>query len=395
MKYLMLVGDGMADIPIESLDNKTPLEYAKTPNMDAVAAMGRMGMVKTVPDGMPPGSDVANMSLMGYNPSLYYSGRAPIEAASMGIPLNSNDTAFRCNLVNITNGQMSDYSSGHIETSDSTAIIRELQKLNTGKINFYPGVSYRHLLVIRDFPEGRLECTPPHDISGKPVAAHLPKGSGNEILERLADDAREILSGSQVNKQRIDKKKTPATDIWLWGQGKARKFPTLQERFGLSGSVISAVDLVRGLGKLAGLEIKIVKGATGYLGTNYSGKMDAAEESLKTRDFAFVHIEAPDETSHEGILSKKIQAIEEFDSFVVSRGLSMCRENPELRIIILPDHPTLISTKTHDGSPVPFAVCGSGIATAGNTSYSEKTAAGTKVFTGEKMFSMFIKGDFS
>jgi 2,3-bisphosphoglycerate-independent phosphoglycerate mutase len=395
MKYLMLVGDGMADIPVESLGGKTPLEHSKTPAMDSVAAKGRIGMVKTVPDGLPPGSDVANMSLMGYDPVMYYSGRAPIEAASMGIALDKNDTAFRCNLVNIKDGLMSDYSSGHIETDDSTKIIKELRNLDTDKIRFYSGVSYRHLLVIRDFPEGRLECTPPHDISGKQIAGYLPKGSGNELLERLANDAREILSKSLVNKQRIEHDKKPATDIWLWGQGKAKSFPTMQKRFGISGAVISAVDLVRGLGKLAGLSVKIVDGATGYLGTNYKGKIKAAAEALKAGDFAFVHIEAPDETSHEGDLSKKIRAIEEFDSLVVAEGLSMCASDPNLRLIVLPDHPTLISTKTHDASPVPFAVCGSGITPGKILSYCEKNAAGSKVYTGEQMFSEFIKGNFA
>jgi len=394
MKYLMLVGDGMADEPLAELNGMTPLEYAHTPAMDSVASRGRVGLVRTVPDGMPPGSDVANMSLLGYDPAAYYSGRAPIEAASMGVEMGGNDTAFRCNLVNIKDGLMADYSAGHIESADAVRLVTELQQLNSDTVRFYPGVSYRHLLIISGFPAGALECTPPHDITGRPIDSYLPKGAGSTMLMELANKACNILKDSPVNRERIAHGKTPATNIWLWGQGKAVVFPTLHDRFGLSGSVISAVDLVRGLGKLAGLAVRKVEGATGYLGTNYAGKMQAARDALRREDFAFVHVEAPDETSHEGSLAKKLQAIEEFDAHVAAEGLKMCGEIADLRLMILPDHPTLLSTKTHDASPVPFAVCGAGIRPAGVQIYSEKSAQGATMYTGTTLFEEFINGDF-
>jgi 2,3-bisphosphoglycerate-independent phosphoglycerate mutase len=395
MKYAILVGDGMADFPLPQLDNRTPLEYAQTPNMDAVAKAGRVGLVKTVPDGIAPGSDVANMSLMGYDPAAYYSGRAPIEAASMGIKLKKTDVAFRCNLVTLNCGLMGDYSAGHIETSDAHEIIAALQaELGTSTVKFYPGVSYRHISVIADFPTGKLDSTPPHDISGKEYTGHLPVGAGQDIVRRLMEEARPVLASSPVNKRREAQGKKPATDIWLWGQGKAVALPTMRERFSITGSVISAVDLVRGIGVLAGLNVRIVPGATGYLGTNYAGKVAAAHTALAGEDFVFVHIEAPDETSHEGSLEKKIQAIEEFDTNIVGEVLKMRDEFKDLRIMVLPDHATPIPLKTHHAAPVPFAVCGAGVDKDGSVSYCEKSAVGKFMYTGVTLFETFIKGKF-
>lgn len=395
MKYIILVGDGMADFPIPELDNRTPLEYARTPNMDAVAKAGRVGLVKTVPDGIPPGSDVANMSLMGYDPVKYYSGRAPIEAASMGIALDKTDVAFRCNLVTLKCGLMEDYSSGHIETPDAHEIIAALQKeLGAPAVTFHPGVSYRHLTVISNFPGGKLDCTPPHDISGKAYGEHLPSGCGQDIVRRLMEDARPVLASSSVNKRREAQGKKPATDIWLWGQGKAVVLPTMKERFAISGSVVSAVDLVRGIGVLAGLNVRIVPGATGYLGTNYAGKVAAARAALAKEDFVFVHVEAPDETSHEGDRNKKLQAIEEFDKNVVGEVLNFRQAFPDLRIMVLPDHATPLLLKTHHAAPVPFAVCGEGVDKDGSISYCEKSAEGKKMYTGVTLFETFIKGKF-
>lgn len=395
MKYALLVGDGMADFPLPQLDNRTPLEYAKTPNMDAVAKTGRVGLVKTIPDGIAPGSDVANMSLLGYDPAKYYSGRAPIEAASMGIVLKDADVAFRCNLVTLSCGLMCDYSAGHIETVDAHGIVAELQAaLGTETMRFYPGVSYRHLTVITDFPQGKLDCAPPHDITGKAFTDHLPSGAGQDILRRLMEEARPVLASSPVNKRREAQGKRPATDIWLWGQGKAVALPTMKERYSITGSVISAVDLVRGIGVLAGLNVRIVEGATGYLGTNYAGKAAAAREALAKEDFVFVHVEAPDETSHEGSVEKKIKAIEEFDKNIVGKVLKMRDEFRDLRILVLPDHATPISLKTHHAAPVPFAVCGAGVSPDGSVSYCEKSAQGKKMYTGVTLFETFIKGSF-
>ena len=394
-KYAILVGDGMADFPIDELGGETPLERASTPNMDKVAASGRVGLLATIPDGYTPGSDVGNMSLMGYDPRSYFTGRAPIEAASMGIPLGKDDVAFRCNLVTIDNGVMKDYSAGHISTPVARKVIGALREaLETDEVRFFPGVGYRHIMTIKN-TGANLVCTPPHDITGRPVDGYLPGGSGgrDRILsimlrahEVVAKAANEINSGGGDDK-------CLATDIWLWGQGPAVTFPTLQERYGLTGSVISAVDLVRGLGKLSGLNIRIVEGATGYLGTNYAGKVSAAVNALESgEDFVFLHVEAPDETSHEGELGKKLQAIEEFDKNVVGEILKYQSKNPNLRIAVTPDHVTALSTRTHDASPVPFCMCGPGIRVDGADRYSERSAQGGVPVGGAEFFDAFING---
>jgi 2,3-bisphosphoglycerate-independent phosphoglycerate mutase len=392
MKYAMLIGDGMADWPVPELGNRTPLECARTPNMDFIARQGVVGLVTTVPGGMSPGSDVANLSLLGYDPMSYYSGRAPIEAASLGVSLAPHDTAFRCNLVSIENDTMIDYSAGHIATADAQCIIRELQKhCSSDTIRFYPGVSYRHLLVVEDFPAG-LVSTPPHDITGRPIASYLPQGEGAQTLLDLMDRAREVLADSEVNKRRRAEGKRPVTDIWLWGQGRALSLPSMAQRYGITGSVISAVDLVRGLGVLAGLHVRIVEGATGYLGTNYAGKVAAAREALEEQDFVYVHVEAPDETGHEGDLKKKIQAIEEFDTHIVGAMLAYQRERGDLRIIVTPDHATPVAIKTHSAEAIPFTLCGPGVAPGKHDAYSEIAASHcTPSITGPELFDRFIK----
>ncbi len=394
MKYAFLVGDGMADEPIAELGGRTPLEAAHIPNMDRVAALGRVGRVKTVPDGLPPGSDVANLSLLGYDAAAVFQGRGPIEAASIGVELNADDTAFRCNLVTLRDGLMNDYSAGHITTEESRPLILEIQAaLGTDKVRFVPGVSYRHLAIFKNFPAG-LDCTPPHDISGRPWEPHKPEGPGREMVLELMDKARRVLAASEMNRRRIAAGKKPATDIWLWGQGRAMKLATLRERYGLSGSVISAVDLVRGLGVLAGLKVRLVPGATGYLGTNYAGKVAAAKDALAAEDFVYLHVEAPDETGHEGDVGKKIQAIEEFDKNIVGEILAWAAERTDVRILVAPDHATPIATKTHDGKPVPYAVCGSGVSAGGIRIYSERAAADCPVIPAVELFQRFIKGSW-
>jgi len=390
VKYLILVGDGMADDPQSALGGKTPLEAAATLNMDRVAARGRVGRLLTVPPGLPPGSDVANLSLMGYDAAENYQGRGPIEAASIGVALDPDDTAFRCNLVTLADGLMADYSAGHITTEESRPILLELQAaLGTDRIRFVPGVSYRHLTIIRDFPKG-LDCTPPHDISGQPWLPHLPKGPGQDVIIDLMEKARPVLASSEINRKR----KTPATDIWPWGQGRAMKLRTLGQRFGLTGSVISAVDLVRGLGVLAGLKVRLVPGATGYLGTNYAGKIAAAKEALAAEDFIYLHVEAPDETSHEGDLRKKMRAIEEFDRNIVGEMLAWAENVPDVRILVTPDHATKLATKTHAGDPIPFTVCGPGVARDGGSIYSERAAEKAPVDRPVELFERFIRGSW-
>lgn len=392
---MLLVGDGMADFPIAELGNKTPLEYAATPAMDSLAYNGYCGSVRTIPDSLAPGSDVANLSLMGYDPAQFYGGRAPIEAVSMGVALQPGDVAFRCNLVALANDLMEDYSCGHIETVDAHAIIAELKAvLDNDDVSFYPGVSYRHLMVMKNGPSQGLCSTPPHDITGKQWRDFLPTGTSAERIISLMDNAREVLKGSVTNKLRREKGKKEVTDIWLWGQGSSIVLPTIAKRFGLRGSVISAVDLIHGIGMLAGLTSLHVAGATGYLNTNYAGKVATAQAALGDEDFVFLHVEAPDEVSHEGSLQKKIQAIEEFDSKVVAEMARFARDLPAARILIAPDHATPLSLKTHHRMSIPFAVRGTGIAASKTPSFCESSAPISPLFTGESLFSTFITGDF-
>jgi 2,3-bisphosphoglycerate-independent phosphoglycerate mutase len=391
MKYAFLVGDGMADRPIPELGGRTPLEYAATPNMDRVVARGRLGRIQTVPAGLPPGSDVANMSLLGYDAAANFQGRGPIEAASLGIALRPGDTAFRCNLVTLREGLMADYSAGHIGTEESQPIIRDLEAaLGSPAVRFHPGVSYRHLAVLAGFPQG-LECTPPHDISGRPWEPHLPKGPGRETVLNLMERARTVLAGHAVNRARSAAGKAAATDIWLWGQGRALTLATLKDRYGLTGSVISAVDLVRGLGVLAGLKVRLVEGATGYLGTNYAGKVAAARAALAEEDFVYLHVEAPDEMGHEGRVDKKVQAIEEFDRSVVGEILAWAEKAGDVRVIVATDHETPVAIKTHAGGPVPYAVCGPGVAPGGARAFNESAAAGLPVETPAAVFDRLIR----
>ena len=348
MKYIILLGDGMADWSIDELGGKTPLEYASTPNMDIIAG-GTKGMVKTVPDGMHPGSDVANMSVLGYNPKKYYTGRAPLEAVSQNIELKPEDVAYRCNFVNIEDGIMKDFSAGHIPTEKARELIKILnENLDFEGIEFYPGVSYRNLMIWR---AGKTDnTTPPHDISDKQIEPYLPKGGASQLLKEIMNRARKLLKDNTIWKD--------ANAIWLWGEGKAPSMPSFKEKFNKMGCMISAVDLMVGLGKLGGLHIPKIEGLTGFLDTNFSGKVDAAYGFLKDGgDFVYLHVEATDETGHMGDVNKKIEAIELFDKKVVGEVIKFSEELPDkLKIAVLPDHPTPIKIKTHTAEPVPFAV---------------------------------------
>jgi 2,3-bisphosphoglycerate-independent phosphoglycerate mutase len=331
--------------------------------MDLMASGGRIGRVLTIPSELPPGSDVANMSIMGYDPGKYYSGRAVFEAASMGVSLKPTDVAFRCNLVTLESpGEdaiMKDYSADHITSEEAKEIIDSLEDALGGEeFHFYPGVSYRHL-VVWEGGTAAVETTPPHDISGEVVESFLPKGAGAEKLKALQKASQRILADHPINQERVSDAKQPATSIWLWGQGHALTIPSLKDRYGLDGAVISAVDLVKGLGILAGLQVINVPGATGYLDTNFPGKADYALEALKGLDFVFLHVEAPDEAAHRGKLNEKIKAIEDFDSLVVKRILEGCKEFDDYRILVLPDHATPLEVRTHVSVPVPFAIYGS------------------------------------
>lgn len=362
MKYIVLLGDGMPDEGIESLGGKTPLEFARTPMMDFMAKRGRLGVARTIPEGYPPGSDVANLSVFGYDPRVCYTGRSPLEAASMGVALGPDDVAFRLNLVNLARRDgttvMGDYSSGHISTEEGRELLATLgRELGNAEFEFHPGVSYRHLLVWRHGKE-KLQLTPPHDITGRCIDDYLPKGDGAGVLLDLMQRSQAILEGHPLHRKRREAGLTPANFIWLWGQGKAPRMETYREKFGLTGAVISAVDLVRGIGVYAGLEVVKVPGATGYLDTNYEGKVEAALSALERTDFVYLHVEAPDESSHSGSIENKIRAIEDFDAKVVGPILEGMKKFGSYRILCTPDHPTPLRLMTHTAEPVPFIIYG-------------------------------------
>lgn len=372
MKFVVILGDGMADLPLAALQGKTPLQWAKTPHMDRIARLGRNGLASTVPEGFPPGSDVANLSVAGYEPQKYYTGRAPLEAAAMSVPLAEGDIAFRCNFVTIEDGIMRDYSAGHITSEEGRELIEALKPLMPGQ-RLYAGVSYRNLLVLK--AGARAICTPPHDISDQPVRGHLPRGEEASRLLELMDAAQPILARHPVNLKRMAEGKKPANAIWLWGQGPAPAMPGFPELYGMRGAMISAVDLLKGIGVYAGLEVINVPGATGTLDTNYEGKVQAALEALQRLDFVYLHIEAPDEAGHEGDLEQKIRAIEIFDQMAVGpmiEGLKSSGE--EWRVLLMPDHATPISIKTHSSDPVPFAIMGDGIEADNVQTFDEQSA---------------------
>jgi len=387
MKYLVLLGDGMADEPVAELGGKTPLEYAKTPNMDLLATKGELGLVETVPPGFHPGSDVANLTVFGYDTSRCYTGRSPLEAASMRVELGPNDVAFRLNLVDIVYNYgklyMADFAAGHISTAEALEIITTLQdELGDDNFEFHPGVSYRHLLVWRNGKD-QIEFIPPHDIIDQSIEDKMPKGDGADELIDLMNSAQMLLINHPVNLRRRAEGKALANSIWLWGHGRAPQMETYQQKFGLSGAVISAVDLIKGIGVYAGLDIVEVPGATGYLDTNYTGKAEAAIETLKTHDFVYVHVEAPDEAGHLGDLQEKIKAIECFDEQVVGVVLKNIDQLGSWRMLVMPDHPTPVALRTHTPDAVPYILCTSDdmldSAAAEGRTYNEKSALATGV----------------
>lgn len=357
MKVVVLVGDGMGDYPVPELGNRTILQAAQIPHMRRIAAAGKVARIQTVPPELPPGSDVANLSLLGYNPAAYYSGRAPIEAAGAGISLGPRDVAYRCNLVTVENGAMKDYSAGHISTTEAHELISAIQqKLGGPGLHFHGGVSYRHLLVWERGPT-QLATHPPHEIADKPVDPYLPEGQRQDEVRRLMEDSKAILRDHPVNRARRDAGKNPATQIWLWGHGNALQLPSYADRFGRSGIVVSAVDLVRGLGILAGLRAPRIPGATGFLDTNCENKVAAALDALREGNFAYVHVEAPDECGHMGRADLKQQAIEMFDARIVAPiWREMEARGEPYRLIVAMDHRTPVSKKGHTREPVPIAI---------------------------------------
>lgn len=386
LKYLIVLADGMADYPVPELNGKTPLQVSNKPNMDRLAQQGEVGLVRNVPPGMPPGSDVANLAVMGYDPRRYYTGRSPLEAISIGVEMAPADVSFRCNLVTLSNAPaveeriMADYSAGEITTSEAEVLIKDLAKaLNSNAITFYPGISYRHLMVWRNGPS-KCNLTPPHDISDRPIGAYLPRGESSEILLDLMKQSWTILENHPVNQRRKDAGLHPANSIWFWGEGRKPNISSFTEKYGLKGSVISAVDLAKGLGIAAGLKVIDVPGATGNIHTNFRGKAVAALEAFKAGDdFVYLHIEAPDEAGHQGDLQTKIKAIERIDAEVLEVILSkLPKIATDFKVMLLPDHPTPLSLKTHVADPVPFVIY-----QAGKNSVQSSTAVFDEVAAGK------------
>jgi len=363
MKYVVIIGDGMADRPMDETGGLTVLQKAATPNMDWLARKGEIGMVRTIPSGFPPGSDVANLSIMGYDPARYYTGRAPLEAASMGIELQDDDVAYRCNLVTLALNSdsscatMQDYSSGHITSEEGRELISALNKeLKSEEVVFYPGVSYRHLMIWRR-GSVKATCTPPHDILDRPVAEYLPSGEGSPFLRYLMERSVAIMQRHPVNNRRRAAGKRLANSIWLWGQGKKPSVPKYYEKYGITGALISAVDLTKGLGVCAGLKIINVPGATGWIDTNYKGKAEYALNALDNADFVYIHVEAPDEAGHSGNLQYKLKAIEDLDALLIGPVLNGMKDRfGAFRLLLMPDHATPIKERTHTSEPVPFVV---------------------------------------
>jgi len=385
-KFVILIGDGMSDWPVPALGGKTPLEAARKPNLDSMASEGAVGMVQVVPVEMYPGSDVSNLSILGYDPREVYTGRSPLEAASMGVELGEDDVAVRCNVVCLkhsgADSEMEDFSAGHIGTKEAAELLASLQALVDGKgVRFHPGVSYRHLMV---WPGGNdaVVTTPPHDIHGKKITEYLPKGDGAELLLELMEISRELFSDHTVNWKRVEAGKLPANSIWLWGQGKAPKMSPFPERYGLSGSVVAAVDLIKGIGSYAGLRVVNVPGATGYTDTNFRGKGEVALRELAERDFVLIHVEAPDEAGHNGDAEEKVRAIERIDAEIVGPLLTSARNEGDLRMLVLPDHPTPVAIRTHSQEPVPFVFYPTpeGLSSFAGKRYTEADAKATGQF---------------
>ncbi len=402
MKYVVIIGDGMADRPLKELGGESPLQKAFKPNMDRLVCKGIIGKVRTIPKGLHSGSDIANLNILGYNPLEFYSGRAPLEAASIGIILKKDDVAYRCNLVTLkfnkdkTKAFMEDYSGGHITTEEAKELVNEVNReIGTEQIRIYPGVSYRHIMV---WSAGSLdiECIPPHDITDKDIADYLPVGEGEDVLRGIMLRSTDILEGHPINRERLKRGDKPANSIWLWGQGKKLSLPTFRQKYSLDGALVSAVDLMKGIGIYAGFEILAVPGITGYLDTNYAGKAEAALRALEKVDLAYIHVEAPDEAGHSGNYTDKIKAIEDFDALVVGTVLRGIESFDEYRILLLPDHATPIEVRTHTDEPVPFVIYDSRIKRKNEgIAFDESITEREDILVfeeGYKLMDYFIKG---
>ena len=381
MKYCVLIIDGAAGRPLGERGNRTSLELAVTTNLDAMVKEGEIGLVRTVPPGMEPSSACACMSVMGYDPTVYYKGRAAIEAVSMGIAIAEDEQVFRCNLVSVKDGVLYDYSAGHIATPEAHELVRALNDgLGKEGVTFYPGISYRHLLKLKGQTD-TLEavCTPPHDIPGRPVVGYLPRGTGSGVLLDLMTRSETVLRGNQINVERVARGDVPVTTIWLfWGCGRVPDMPPFRKEYGLRAAMTSGVDLLRGLAMMADMEILEIDGVTDGLDNDYVAQAEGAMRALERNDLVIIHIEASDEAAHAGLADEKIAAIGRADEMVLGRLRAMGRDN--VRVLVMPDHPTPIDVRTHTADPVPFMVWGKGVRANGGERFTELEAAGTGVF---------------
>lgn len=400
-KYVIVIPDGAADEPQESLGGRTPLQAARTPEMDRIAREGVLGRSRNVPDRFVPASDVATLSLFGYDPARYYTGRAPLEAAAMGIVLGPEDWAIRCNLMTILDGRMTDFTAGHITSEEGRPLIEALGIVlgpAHPRVEFHPGVSYRNAMIYRGRP-GEVPfaddtlTVPPHDVPDRPAADHLPRGTGSELLRELMQVGSIVIRNHPVNLARQLAGKRPANAIWLWGQGRAPSLPRFADRHGLRGAILSAVDLVRGVGMLAGWDRIDVPGATGYLDTDYAAKGRFGVAALADHDLVCVHIEAPDEASHEGRADAKVEALERIDRDIVAPLRRALEASGDGRILISPDHATLIRTRAHDRGWVAWAMAGTGLAASGlpYDEISARAAGGPALEEGFRLMDLFLK----
>jgi 2,3-bisphosphoglycerate-independent phosphoglycerate mutase len=393
MKYAIVLPDGAADDALPELGGRTPLEAAHIPHMDWVATNGRAGRIVTIPEGFTPGTDVGTLSVLGYDPRVYYSGRAPIEAAAKGLSARPDQMIFRCNFVTILDGLMKDNTAGHIPQEETDVLIAGLDAaLADEGCEFHAGVTYRNLMLLADAAGMQLRCAPPHDILDQPVAAHPPRGAGAERIARLQERAHAFLAGHEVNRVRREQGRPPVTDIWLWGQGRPVRFEPFAERFGPRGAVITGVDILRGFARLMDMQVIEVPGATGYIDTNFAGKGEAAVRALDGLDMIVVHVEAADESGHMGSPSEKVKALERIDELVVGPLLRKLQEAGEWKMLVAVDHPTPCTTKGHSAVPPLFAFAGSGIAAVEKVPFTEAAADGTGTWIreGHRLMEMFL-----
>lgn len=402
MKYAVVLCDGMADYPVDALGGKTPMEAANKPNIDRLAAKGEVGLVRTVAAGLKPGSDVANMSVLGFDPKVCYTGRSPLEAVSIGVKMNDTDIALRCNLVSLSDEEnysdktMVDYSGGDISTEEAAEIIKTVQEhFGGGEFDFYSGVAYRHCLIVHNGTTDLGDMTPPHDISGRVVGEYLSSSPNAAKLIKMMRESYDILKEHPVNKKRVSEGKLPANSIWLWGEGSRPALESFEDKFGVKGSIVSAVDLLKGIGICAGMNTPDVEGATGYIDTNFEGKAKAAvEEWRKGQDLVYIHLEAPDECGHRNEPENKVKSIELIDSRVLPIILDYLDSQGDYKVMVLPDHPTPIATRTHASDPVPYLIYCKGDELDGRvSSINEKTASETGNFIdpGFELMKHFLK----